>query len=128
MSLARFSVTVLDCPDPRALAAFYSDVLGWPIDEEHSDDGWVEIRGGAPAERFAFQLSEGYRPPEWPGTEHPQQMHIDLDVPESRLDEAERDVLTLGARLLQGDDGGQRGFRVYADPAGHPFCLCRVRD
>jgi hypothetical protein len=36
-------------------------------------------------------------------------------------DAGERAVLALGARLLQGESG--TGFRVFADPSGHPFCL-----
>jgi hypothetical protein len=45
-------------------------------------------------------------------------MHLDVRV--SDLDESEKAALALGARKLPG--GGER-FRVFADPAGHPFCL-----
>ncbi|WP_431783471.1 VOC family protein [Streptomyces chumphonensis] len=123
MAIAAFGVTALDCPDPRALAAFYGAVLDWEIAED-SDDEWVELVDADGHRRLAFQRSEGYRPPQWPSTEHPQQLHLDLDVPRERLDEAERAVLELGATLLEGDGGGQRNWRVYADPVGHPFCLC----
>ncbi|MCZ7414620.1 MULTISPECIES: VOC family protein [unclassified Streptomyces] len=122
MAIAEFGVTAIDCPDPRALAAFYSAVLGWETDPE-SDDEWLEIVG-PDGRRLAFQRSEGYQPPRWPSTEHGQQMHLDFDVPRERLEEAERAVLELGATLLEGDDGGKRNWRVYADPVGHPFCLC----
>jgi catechol 2,3-dioxygenase-like lactoylglutathione lyase family enzyme len=43
--IGRLEKTVLDCPDPRALAAFYADVLGMQVNED-SDD-WVVI-GAAP--------------------------------------------------------------------------------
>lgn len=128
MAIATMGVTVLDCPNPRELAEFYAAVLGWRVDEERTEvdgvgDEWVELV--APHGRhLAFQRSEGYQPPHWPSTERPQQLHLDLDVPRAEVDAAEREVLALGARLLQGDDGGKRAFRVYADPAGHPFCLC----
>ncbi len=63
----------------------------------------------------------GYRPPEWPGQEQPQQAHLDFYVGD--LDEGERRVLDLGARKHEVQPGGD--FRVYLDPAGHPFCLCQ---
>ncbi|RKN08736.1 VOC family protein [Streptomyces radicis] len=123
MAIATLGVTVLDCPEPRALAAFYAAVLDWKVAEDRSDDAWVEL-DGPHGRTLAFQRSEGYRAPSWPGTEHAQQFHLDLDVPKQRLDEAEGEVLRLGATLLEGDNGGSRGWRVYADPVGHPFCLC----
>lgn len=63
-------------------------------------------------------------PPEWPGQEHPQQFHLDFDVDD--LDADEKRVLELGATLLERTDQLRPGanWRVHADPAGHPFCLC----
>ncbi|MEV1006659.1 VOC family protein [Streptomyces sp. NPDC049881] len=124
MAIATMGVTVLDCPDPRALAAFYAAVLDWRVSDKDDNGGeWVEL-DGPHGRQLAFQRSEGYRPPEWPGTEHGQQFHLDLDVPADRMDEAERQVIALGAKLLEDDHGGTRDWRVFADPAGHPFCLC----
>jgi Glyoxalase-like domain len=82
--IARFSVVALDCPDPVALARFYSALTGWPFDPLTGSDGWVQLdppdgKGAA----LAFQkVSSGYRPPEWPGQDVPQQLHIDFDVPD----------------------------------------------
>ncbi len=67
-----------------------------------------------------FQQIEGYNPPRWPDPAHPQQAHLDLLVED--LDTGEARALELGARRL--DAGGER-FRVFTDPAGHPFCLVR---
>ena len=61
-----------------------------------------------------------YRAPQWPGQEHPQQEHLDLWVDD--LDAAEVQVLALGATKHAVQPG--QSFRVYLDPAGHPFCLC----
>ena len=62
-------------------------------------------------------------PPDWPNADS-QQLHLDFDVPD--IDAAQAQVLALGATPLYLDDeGGTRGFRVYADPVGHPFCLCK---
>ncbi len=118
--IARFSLVALDCPDPTALAGFYSAVTGWPIAEEDpEDDGeWVELRSATGA-TIAFQLAPGHRPPVWPGDDHPQQLHLDFDVMD--LDVGEEQVLALGARKAEFQPG--ETFRVYLDPAGHPFCL-----
>lgn len=120
MAIATMGVTVLDTPDPAALARFYAGALGWQVDGEGD---WVELVGPN-GRQLAFQKAPGLVPPQWPSAEHSQQLHLDLDVPKDRMDEAEQEVLELGARLVQGDDGGKRDFRVYLDPAGHPFCLC----
>jgi catechol 2,3-dioxygenase-like lactoylglutathione lyase family enzyme len=113
---ARLQVVALDCPDPEALAAFYSAVLGAPV--ESRDDDWVQLapRGGTP---LAFQLVADHRAPVWPGAEHPQQLHLDLEVDD--LDVGEAAVVALGARKHEVQPGTT--FRVFLDPAGHPFCL-----
>jgi catechol 2,3-dioxygenase-like lactoylglutathione lyase family enzyme len=117
--IARFSVVALDCPDPDALARFYGELTGWPRDEG-SGGQWVELRSGGPV-TIAFQRAPGHQPPEWPSDEHPQQLHLDFTVPD--LDEGERRVLAIGARKAEEQPG--KTFRVFLDPAGHPFCLVR---
>ncbi|MFH8221765.1 VOC family protein [Streptomyces sp. NPDC018057] len=116
MALAKLGVVVLDCPDPRALAGFYAGVLGGTVEGEGE---WVDLKvpGGA---ALAFQRAPGWVPPKWPAADASQQFHLDLEVED--LDTAEQGVLALGAKPLAHPDG--KGFRVYADPAGHPFCLC----
>ncbi|MFF3910624.1 VOC family protein [Streptomyces sp. NPDC001848] len=117
MALAKLGPVVLDCPDPRALAAFYAEVLGGRVEGEGD---WVDLRvpGG---QALAFQAAPGFVPPKWPAPDHSQQFHLDLVVED--LDAAEQGVLELGAKPLDAEDRA-RSFRVYADPAGHPFCLC----
>ncbi|WP_180685413.1 VOC family protein [Streptomyces gossypiisoli] len=117
MALAKLGVVVLDCPDPRALAGFYAEVLGGTVE---GDGEWVdlEVPGGR---RLAFQAAPGFVPPKWPSADDSQQFHLDLTVAD--LDAAEAGVLALGARALDAEDRS-RSWRVYADPAGHPFCLC----
>lgn len=121
MSIVTMGLTALDCRDPKGLADFYAGVLGWSTDTPASDADWVEISGDGG--RLAFQRSPGHVPPEWPGEEHGQQLHLDFEVPRAQLDAAEEQVIALGARLVQTSDE-QQGWRVYLDPAGHPFCLC----
>ncbi|MFB0618415.1 VOC family protein [Streptomyces sp. AGS-58] len=117
MALAKLGVVVLDCPDPRALADFYAGVLGGAVEGEGK---WVDLKvPGGPA--LAFQRAPGFVPPRWPAPDDSQQFHLDLVVTD--LDAAEKGVLELGAKPLDAADRS-RSFRVYADPAGHPFCLC----
>ncbi|MFG3659573.1 VOC family protein [Streptomyces sp. NPDC047706] len=117
MALAQLGVVVLDCPDPRALAGFYAGLLGGTVE---GDGEWVDLKvpGG---QQLAFQAAPGFVPPKWPSAEGSQQFHLDLTVGD--LDAAEAGVLALGARVLDAGDRS-RTWRVYADPAGHPFCLC----
>jgi predicted enzyme related to lactoylglutathione lyase len=116
MAIARFPSVVLDCPDPAALAAFYGTMLDWK--SEVSAD-WAEIRADY-GQCICFQQVENYKPPKWPTQEVPQQFHIDVMVDD--LDTAEAAVLELGATKHEYQPG--KTFRVYLDPAGHPFCLC----
>jgi catechol 2,3-dioxygenase-like lactoylglutathione lyase family enzyme len=115
--IGRLEKTVLDCPDPRALAAFYAKVLGMRVNED--SDEWVVIGLEPGARQLAFQRASRWVPPRWPDPEHPQQLHLDVRVDD--VDAAERAVLALGARRLPGER--ETGFRVFADPVGHPFCL-----
>jgi catechol 2,3-dioxygenase-like lactoylglutathione lyase family enzyme len=114
--IGRLGSVVLDCPDPQALARFYSELLGLPITADDGD--WVDL-GEEGTVQVSFQLSPDHQPPRWPDPAYPQQFHFDVTV--SDIDVAEPKALELGATKLQDGEGS---FRVYADPAGHPFCLC----
>jgi hypothetical protein len=119
MAIARNPTFVLDCPDPGVLARFYGELLGWVISVD--DDGaWADIRPEDGSTCISFQQVEGYQAPSWPGQEHPQQVHLDVVVGD--LDEGEAAVLGLGA--TKADEQPGTSFRVFLDPAGHPFCLC----
>ncbi|MFJ8828563.1 VOC family protein [Micromonospora aurantiaca] len=105
---------IVDCPDPMAEARFWSAVLGDPI--TYADDDFTVVSASTAASGLAFQRAPGLTPPTWPDPAVPQQMHLDVMVDDQ--DAAGEAVLALGARRLPGD-------HVYADPAGHPFCLIR---
>jgi catechol 2,3-dioxygenase-like lactoylglutathione lyase family enzyme len=112
MPIGRLHHVILDCPDPHALATFYSRLLGTPI--TYADDDFVVVSASDRASGLAFQRSPDQRPATWPDPAVPQQIHLDVmvdDVPGSSAA-----VLALGATALAGDG-------VFADPAGHPFCL-----
>lgn len=116
MAIARNPSVVIDCPDAAALATFYASLLGWQTD---ASDDWVDIRS-EDGQCISFQQVDDYSAPEWPGQEHPQQMHLDVVVDD--LDTGEATVLDLGASKAAHQPG--QTFRVFLDPAGHPFCLC----
>ena len=113
---------VLDCPDADSLADFYAELLGM---RKFSDEpGWAEIFGPDDVRPLlAFQQVENFTAPEWPGQLVPQQIHLDVKVDD--LDRAEEAVLALGA-VRTGSETPT--FRVYVDPAGHPFCLVKPND
>ena len=119
--IASLQCVVLDCPDVAELASFYRSLLGGVVNQ--ADRRWsvgpefaTLHEPGGPV--LAFQRVEGFRKPRWPDPAHPQQFHLDFDVPD--LDDAQSQVTALGATLLHVDS---RGWRVFTDPAGHPFCL-----
>lgn len=116
MAIASFPSLVIDCPDAARLATFYAAMLEWKI-EPQTD--WVDIRAEY-GQVISFQQVADYQPPQWPGQEHPQQMHLDVVVAD--LDAAEAAVIDLGAAKAEFQPGTT--FRVFLDPAGHPFCLC----
>jgi catechol-2,3-dioxygenase len=121
MAIATMRAVVLDCPDPRALAEFYRALVGGEITA--ADDDWVALRDDDKV-FLSFQRAPGYQAPDWPAAEHGQQVHLDVTVDD--VDEAEQQVLALGAHCASvqpGADGGMN-WRVYLDPVGHPFCLC----
>lgn len=116
-------VVTFDAADLTAESRFWAGMLGGTVDAE--DDWHMVFVDGKP--RVGVQLAPNHVPPEWPhGT--PQQVHLDLwvDDPKAAHDEA----LSLGAKLLQPAEDttaeSSDDYQVYADPAGHPFCICWV--
>lgn len=112
-------VVVFDAADLGPESAFWAGMLGGRVlgdDQWHcvfdADDRWV----------IGVQHAPGHVPPTWPDGS-PQQVHLDLHVDD--IARAHAEAVALGARLLRGADdlGAAEGHQVYADPAGHPFCL-----
>ena len=109
------SSPALDCPDAGTLAAFYADITGGKV--TFAAISWATVR--CPGGRIDFQTAPGYTPPTWPDEGSSMQAHLDFDVDD--LDAAETRVLAAGATKY--DVQPNDHCRVYADPAGHPFCL-----
>ena len=106
----------MDCPDPAALAGFYSELLGLPVTWQ--EDDFAAVSASDTTSGIGFQLAPDFQPPRWPDPAWPQQMHFDVMVDD--VEAAGPRVLALGARRLTAGDSQPA---VYADPAGHPFCL-----
>ena len=124
MTLPKFRVTAIDCPDPIALADFYARLTGLEVeplgDFPVEEVDWIELLDDQ-RPRLGFQKIEDYVAPTWPVGPVPQQLHVDFYVED--LDEGERHALAVGATLAQYQPG--ETFRVFLDPVGHPFCLVR---
>jgi predicted enzyme related to lactoylglutathione lyase len=117
----RYQVVVIDAADLTPVSTFWAGVLGGSVDRE---DDWHMVMDQDGTPRIGIQLAPDHVPPQWPDGNPPQQLHLDLWVADVAASHDE--VLELGATLLQAapDLGAEEGVQVYADPAGHPFCLC----
>lgn len=126
---------VLDCTDARSLAEFYRQLLGLryrPGDEppaagepDPNGQDWLVLHDAAGGSRMAFQRVAELPAATWPEGPHPQMLHLDMTVPtETDLDAQHERVLALGGRMLSDrSQDPEEPLRVYADPAGHPFCI-----
>lgn len=113
------SATVLGAPDPRALAAFYRELLGWVVVQDGAD--WVTLRPPGGGAGLSFQTEEVFAAPVWPGVAGEQQMTAHLDIEVDDLGAAGAHAEGAGAVLAEFQP--QDHVRVYLDPVGHPFCL-----
>ncbi|WP_422745537.1 VOC family protein [Mycobacterium sp. WMMD1722] len=108
----RFSDLCIDANDTRALASWWSQVLGWPM--EDADDGDVVLR--APTGAGADWLFLGV--PDDKVVKN--RLHVDL-TPDDQQAEVDR-LIGLGARRT--DIGqGEQTWVVLADPEGNEFCV-----
>ncbi len=122
MSALELASTVIGTPDPRGLAAFYVDLLGWGVRQpDDGDPDWVVIKppGGGPG--LSFQAERDHVAPVWPAGPGQQQMQLHLDLATDDLPAAVARAVELGAR--EAGHQPQELVRVMLDPAGHPFCL-----
>jgi catechol 2,3-dioxygenase-like lactoylglutathione lyase family enzyme len=126
---------VLDTTDARRLAEFYRELLGYVYragdepppagEEDPMGRDWLVLAHPSGGPRVAFQHVTELTASTWPQGATPQQLHLDLTVPdEGELERHHQRALALGARLLldRSDDPVERLY-VYADPDGHPFCI-----
>ena len=126
---------VVDATDARAVAEFYRDLLGFvyrsgdepPPSGEPDPKGrdWLVLRDRTGEARMAIQQVAELSAPTWPDPAVPQQLHVDMTVAdEAQLAEQRDRALSLGAELLADRSADpEEALYVFADPAGHPFCI-----
>jgi catechol 2,3-dioxygenase-like lactoylglutathione lyase family enzyme len=119
--IIRLTAPVLGTPDPRGLARFYQQLLGWPIRDDEPE--WATLRPADGSTGLSFQLETDHVPPVWPPEPGTQQMQQHLDFEVDDLDAAAAVAEEAGARLLNTYTEPHEVVRTYADPTGHPFCL-----
>lgn len=117
MELVR-RVVVFDAADLDAESSFWAGMLGGHV---FRDDRFHSVISAAGDWHVGVQLAPNHVRPEWPDGAQ-QQVHLDLHVDDPHS--AHETAIALGATLLQrGDFEAEEGYQVYADPAGHPFCI-----
>lgn len=126
---------VLDTTDARMLAEFYRQLFGLeyrqsdipppPGEPDPQGQDWLVLRNPHGGPQLAFQQTEDARPSTWPDGAVPQMLHLDTTVPSlAELENQRRRAEDLGARvLLDRTDNEGEPLYVFADPAGHPFCI-----
>ena len=131
----RLRQVVLDSTDARRSAEFWRELLGLVYRPGHEpppagqDDpagrDWLNLRAVDGTAYLAIQQVDQLAESTWPAHEVPQQLHLDLSVPDRQsFDWAHEFVLRLGGLLrLDRSDDALEPLRVYADPDGHPFCI-----
>jgi catechol 2,3-dioxygenase-like lactoylglutathione lyase family enzyme len=112
----RLELVAFDATDIAGLASFYAQLTGWQTVRDV--DGWITLRAGD-GQEVAFQEVGEHIPPQWPGQERPQQIHLDLFL--DGHEAAAQRAVALGATRLAGGPA----WITLADPAGHPFDLCQ---
>ena len=115
--IGKLSAIALDTADLTGLSAFYAELAG--LSSVRVGDDWITM-ATPEGWQVAFQRADDHLPPRWPDPAYPQQMHLDLLVPD--LADAVRRAEAAGATKLP---GGSDTYIVLADPSGHPFCLCQ---
>ncbi|HNE89576.1 MAG TPA: VOC family protein [Actinomycetota bacterium] len=112
-------VVVFDAADLHAESSFWAGMLGGHVFKDEAFHSVVDADGKW---RIGVQYAPEHVPPDWPDGQ-PQQVHLDFHVEEPR--QAHEQAIALGARPLgeAADLDSPEGHQVYADPAGHPFCI-----
>ncbi|MDQ3660277.1 MAG: VOC family protein [Actinomycetota bacterium] len=105
----------IDCHDPRALARFWAEALGYTALEDDDEEAMIVPPAPTPGPRFLF-----LKVPEDKTVKN--RIHLDL-----RSDDQEAEVerlISLGAE--RADIGqGEVSWVVLADPEGNEFCILR---
>lgn len=122
-----YSFTI-DCTEPYELAKFYASLLKW--EAAQFDEVYACVyppgtnQGTYPC--ILFQKNPAYKPPVWPEKPEAQQQMAHIDFAVNDMEKAVQYAIKCGAKMA--DDQFSDHWRVMFDPAGHPFCLCNMKN
>ena len=112
---------VVDCHDPKRVASFWAEVLGWPLVEDPRGYVWLSSTGEpwAPPPLLVFvPVPEPKRVKN--------RVHLDVNPSGCEQEEELQRLLAIGATRV--DVGqGDVPWVVLADPEGNEFCLLARR-
>ena len=114
MSDVRFREVVIDCADPRTLAAFWAGFTGYERRTWHED--WATIGTRDESMIIGFQ-----QVPE--GKSVKNRVHLDFSAVNEEATALE--IEALGASRLWVSENPDDPFVVLADPEGNEFCIVR---
>ena len=116
-------------------AEFWRELLGYlyrpgdecppPGEPDPTGEDWLVLTDREGQARLAVQRVAELPRSTWPAPQVPQQLHLDLTVRDVEVLTTQRDrALSLGAEVLQDrSTDPDEPLYVFADPAGHPFCI-----
>ena len=118
----------VDCKEPHELAKFYAALLKWEIGFYDDEYAWVYAPGTnyGTYPHILFQRNPEYKPPVWPEESDAQQQMAHIDFVVNDLDKAVQHAIHCGATIA--DKQFPDNWKVMFDPAGHPFCLCQMKE
>jgi catechol 2,3-dioxygenase-like lactoylglutathione lyase family enzyme len=111
----------VDGPNAGELAAFYAEITGGTVTSQN--EHWASMSG--PGGTIDFWTVPDHQPPTWPNGTTPKQLHLDFYVDD--LEATQAKVLAAGASKYDFQPNSDHCY-VFADPAGHPFCLSTWGD
>ena len=122
----RLQCITVDAHDPRALAEFWAEVLGWKIGEGVNDiEVWIERELGDPNNTgfpdILFLKNSDVKSVK-------NRLHLDLR-PDDQDAEVRR-LEKLGAKRIEIGQSADpdTSWVVMADPEGNEFCVLRARS
>lgn len=120
MGLSFRTVIVFDANDLDSESQFWSNLLGGKVLKEET---WHSLIDESGKWKMGFQLNPTHVKPDWPNGAQQQQIHLDLHT--NNPQQMHERIISIGGSLLQAAESFdiEQGFQVYADPAGHPFCV-----
>ena len=120
---SRITELVVDCRDPRRLADFWCEALGFTVLGIEGDDIEIGPAGsgfGGPQATLVFSRSDEPK-------QDKLRLHFDLSPVDRGQEEELARLLAAGAVLVDVGQSHDESWHVLADPEGNEFCLLRTR-